>query len=182
MTKLRGLVNVLSEVIGRASKVAGGGLATPLMRARLWCYWQALQPASHFSNAAALSSPPFTGQRIIDEAHQITRKVVERISHATLASLTAKPIDDIVQALYNEHCIHLPVLDRNGAEHEEFEFFYAPQLRMRCDLAEVGSREHRPGRALDRLREPQQLLAGASTRLRLRPDRIPRFEGIVVVR
>jgi hypothetical protein len=29
----------------------------------------------------------FTGQRIIDEAHQITGKVVDRISHATLASL-----------------------------------------------------------------------------------------------
>jgi hypothetical protein len=72
----------------------------------------------------------FTGQRIIDEAHQITGKVVDRISHATLASLTAKPVDDIVQALYNEHYIHLPVLDRNGAEHEEFEFFYAPYLTM----------------------------------------------------
>ena len=72
----------------------------------------------------------FTGQRIIDEAHQITGKVVERISHATLESLTAKPVDDIVQALYDEHYIHLPVLDRNGAEHEEFEFFYAPYLTM----------------------------------------------------
>jgi hypothetical protein len=72
----------------------------------------------------------FTGQRIIDEAHQITGKVVDRISHATLASLTAKPVDDIVQALYNEHYIHLPVLDRNGAEREEFEFFYAPYLTM----------------------------------------------------
>ena len=72
----------------------------------------------------------FTGQRIIDEAHQITGKVVDRISHATLASLTAKPVDDIVQALYNEHYIHLPVLDRNGAEHEEFEFLYAPYLAM----------------------------------------------------
>jgi hypothetical protein len=72
----------------------------------------------------------FTWQRIIDEAHQITGKVVDRISHATLASLTAKPVDDIVQALYNEHYIHLPVLDRNGAEHEEFEFFYAPYLAM----------------------------------------------------
>jgi hypothetical protein len=50
------------------------------------------------------------------------------LSHATLASLNAKPVDDIVQALYNEHYIHLPVLDRNGAEHEEFEFFYAPYL------------------------------------------------------
>jgi hypothetical protein len=70
----------------------------------------------------------FTGQHIIDEAHQITGKVVDRISHATLASLNAKPVDDIVQALYNEHYIHLPVLDRNGAEHEEFEFFYAPYL------------------------------------------------------
>jgi hypothetical protein len=34
------------------------------------------------------------------------------VYHATLASLTAKPVDDIVQALYSEHYIHLPVLDR----------------------------------------------------------------------
>src|SRR3979490_1550517 len=80
----------------------------------------------------------FTGQRIIDEAHQITGKVVERISHATLASLTAKPVDDIVQALYDEHYIHLPILDRNGAEHEEFEFFYAPYRHRRLGrIAEV---------------------------------------------
>lgn len=43
-------------------------------------------------------SPPypallFTGQRIIDEAHQVTGKVVERVSLATLASPTAKPVD-----------------------------------------------------------------------------------------
>ena len=105
-------------------------LATPLLRALLGaigkhCNLQAISPMP----------PPypvqlFTGQRIIDEAHQITGKVVDRISHATLASLTAKPVDDIVQALYNEYYIHLPVLDRNGAEHEEFEFFYAPYLAM----------------------------------------------------
>jgi len=56
--------------------------------------------------------------------HQITGKVVDRISHATLASLTAKPrrrhrFRRFTTSIY----IHLPVLDRNGAEHEEFEFF-----------------------------------------------------------
>jgi hypothetical protein len=94
-------------------------LATPLLRARLWCYWQALQPASHFLQCRPpIQSCFFTGQRIIDEAHQITGKVVERISHATLASLTAKPVDDIVQALYNEHYIHLPVLVSFGVGSE----------------------------------------------------------------
>jgi hypothetical protein len=108
------LVNILSEIIGRPG-LRAAVLARPLLRARLWCYWQALQPASHFSNAVALSVLLFTGQRIIDEAHQITGKVVDRISRATLASLTAKPVDDIVQALYYEHYLHLPVLDRHGA-------------------------------------------------------------------
>jgi hypothetical protein len=89
----------------------------------------------------------FTGQRIIDEARQITGKVVDRISHATLASLTAKPVDDIVQALYNEHYIHLPVLDRNGAEHEEFEFFYPSRhIRAQSLRAPYAASRRRQGR------------------------------------
>ena len=70
----------------------------------------------------------FVGQRIIDEAHRKTSDVVNRISFASLPSLDARPIDDLVQELYNENYIHLPVLHRDKAKHEHFEFSVAPYL------------------------------------------------------
>jgi hypothetical protein len=114
------LINILREMIGRAVRGCGRRFWP-----RHYCAHGFGAIGKHCNLRAVSPMPPpypvllFTGQRIIDEAHQITGKVVDRISHATLASLTAKPVDDIVQALYHEHYIHLPVLDRNGAEHED---------------------------------------------------------------
>lgn len=93
----------------------------------------------------------FTGQRVIDKAHQITSQVVSELSRANLSTLTSKPIDDLVQALYSQHEIVLPFLLREQAAHETFEFFYAPYLTMmhNIDFKTLDDRRHGTIYALD---------------------------------
>ncbi|MET4736694.1 hypothetical protein ABIF73_000833 [Bradyrhizobium japonicum] len=93
----------------------------------------------------------FTGQRIIDEAHQITSIVCSRIAVADLPSLTAKPVDGLVQDLYNDHYIELPRLHRNDAVHDTFEFYFAPYLTVmhNIDFKTLNDQRRGPIFALD---------------------------------
>lgn len=70
----------------------------------------------------------FSGFTLLNEVQRITQDVCNNLGRATLASLTSKPLDDIVQALYSEHEPKLPLLQTDKAVHEEFEWFYEPFL------------------------------------------------------
>lgn len=73
--------------------------------------------------------PLFSGFSLRQEVNQITHNVTNSLGHATLASLTSKPLDDIVQALYSENEPQLPYLLKDQATHEQFEWFYEPFLK-----------------------------------------------------
>src|SRR5450756_1746482 len=76
-------------------------------------------------------APPtlFSGMALAMKANNITAMIKTQIVNASISWLTAQSADELVQHLYNEHAPILPVLDRSGAEAEQYEAYVPPFLQ-----------------------------------------------------
>jgi hypothetical protein len=76
-------------------------------------------------------APPslFSGMALAQKATDITAMIKAQIENASLGWLTAQSADDLMQGLYSEHAPVLPVLNRSGAEAEQYEAYVPPFLQ-----------------------------------------------------